>query len=292
MQYRGCALLLALVGSHGGNALEVAVFPVITACGGLPAALAVAAALTLAYTAFVVWAVPETRNRTPDQIYDAICPPRDGDQETGLKSTNDGTNGTHNYNKDDKFISDNIKETGPHLNKDSIERSISPEKEYQNTNNKNIYLIENNLVIDQNAINSHANDELSHGANSGKIKIKSHQCNREPSHSHLCGNNIISIINNHEEIKVNGIKKNKTDVNTNLKSENISDRSFFKETDSINNAMKNELNCEYLPVERTLNNDLVVRGTESEINMLKINLSNKDCMGSNKECTEVVNTKL
>ncbi|XP_038218588.1 facilitated trehalose transporter Tret1-like [Zerene cesonia] len=73
-QYRGCALMLVTAAACLGNAVEVAVFPVVAACGGLQAALALAAALTLAYATFASFAVPETRLKTPEDIYEALSP--------------------------------------------------------------------------------------------------------------------------------------------------------------------------------------------------------------------------
>ena len=75
LQYRGCAVTLVSAAAWGGNALEVALFPLLARAAGLGAALALAAGLTLALTAFAARALPETRGRTPDEIYDAICPP-------------------------------------------------------------------------------------------------------------------------------------------------------------------------------------------------------------------------
>lgn len=65
--------MLASAGACGGNALEVALFP-LAARAGLRAALALAAALTLAYALFVALLVPETRGRSPEQIYAAVGP--------------------------------------------------------------------------------------------------------------------------------------------------------------------------------------------------------------------------
>ena len=72
--------MLATLGACAGNALEVGVFPL--AAAGLHVALALAAALTLLYAVFAALAVPETRGRTPQQIYVAVGPPRqDGPDE-------------------------------------------------------------------------------------------------------------------------------------------------------------------------------------------------------------------
>lgn len=57
-----------------GNAVEILVFPALVQAAGLAPALALAALLTLALAAFAASAVPETRHRTPDQIYDLLCP--------------------------------------------------------------------------------------------------------------------------------------------------------------------------------------------------------------------------
>ncbi|XP_047539997.1 solute carrier family 2, facilitated glucose transporter member 8-like [Vanessa atalanta] len=74
-QYRSCAQMLVTAGGCAGNALEVALFP-LAAAGGLRGALALAAALTLAYALFAALLVPETRGRTPEQIYAAVGPAR------------------------------------------------------------------------------------------------------------------------------------------------------------------------------------------------------------------------
>ncbi|CAH2097990.1 unnamed protein product [Euphydryas editha] len=75
-RYRSCALMLASAGGCAGNALEVALFPLAAAAGGLRAALALAAALTGAYALFALALVPETRARSPEQIYAAVGPSR------------------------------------------------------------------------------------------------------------------------------------------------------------------------------------------------------------------------
>lgn len=67
--------MLASAGASAGNALEVALFP-LAARAGLRAALALAAALTLAYALFAALLVPETRARSPEQIYAAVGPTR------------------------------------------------------------------------------------------------------------------------------------------------------------------------------------------------------------------------
>ncbi|CAK1591375.1 unnamed protein product [Parnassius mnemosyne] len=72
-EFRSCALLLVTAAAGAGNALEVCVFPLVArGGGGLRAAIALAAAITLAYAAFAFAALPETRRRTPQQIYDAL----------------------------------------------------------------------------------------------------------------------------------------------------------------------------------------------------------------------------
>ncbi|XP_046973634.1 solute carrier family 2, facilitated glucose transporter member 8-like, partial [Vanessa cardui] len=75
-QYRSCAQMLVTAGGCAGNALEVALFPLAAAAGGLRGALALAAALTLAYALFAALLVPETRARSPEQIYAAVGPAR------------------------------------------------------------------------------------------------------------------------------------------------------------------------------------------------------------------------
>lgn len=69
--------MVSLVGlaAWGGNALEVVLFPLAAREGGLGAALALGAGLTLALALFAAAALPETRGRTPHEIYDVICPP-------------------------------------------------------------------------------------------------------------------------------------------------------------------------------------------------------------------------
>lgn len=59
-----------------GNALEVCIFPAVTALGGLQAAVALAATATLAYSIAAAFLLPETKDKTPDQIYDQLCPPK------------------------------------------------------------------------------------------------------------------------------------------------------------------------------------------------------------------------
>ncbi|CAG4952010.1 unnamed protein product [Parnassius apollo] len=71
-EFRSCAVLLVTAAAGAGNALEVCVFPLVARSGGLQAAVALAAAVTLAYAAFAFAALPETRRRTPQQIYDAL----------------------------------------------------------------------------------------------------------------------------------------------------------------------------------------------------------------------------
>ncbi|XP_013182766.1 PREDICTED: probable metabolite transport protein CsbC isoform X1 [Papilio xuthus] len=73
-KYRGCAVLLVTAAGCVANALEAAAFPLAAALGGLRGALALAAALTLAYAGAAHCLVPETRRRTPLQIYAALCP--------------------------------------------------------------------------------------------------------------------------------------------------------------------------------------------------------------------------
>ncbi|XP_050356284.1 solute carrier family 2, facilitated glucose transporter member 8-like [Nymphalis io] len=77
-QYRSCALMLVSAGGCAGNALEVALFPLAATAGGLRGALGLAAALTLAYALFAALLVPETRGRSPEQIYAAVGPDQHG----------------------------------------------------------------------------------------------------------------------------------------------------------------------------------------------------------------------
>lgn len=58
-----------------GNAIEVLVFPGVAALGGLGTALGFAATLTLGLSVFAALCLPETKGRTPDEIYDVLCPP-------------------------------------------------------------------------------------------------------------------------------------------------------------------------------------------------------------------------
>ncbi|KAJ8710940.1 hypothetical protein PYW08_009455 [Mythimna loreyi] len=74
-QYRGCVVALVGLAAWGGNLVEVVLFPLAARAAGLGAALALGAALSLALAAFAHAALPETRGRTPQQIYDLICPP-------------------------------------------------------------------------------------------------------------------------------------------------------------------------------------------------------------------------
>ncbi|XP_072948394.1 uncharacterized protein [Epargyreus clarus] len=80
-EYRGCALMLITAAACAGNAVEVGVFPAAAAAGGLRAALALAAALTLAYALFALLAVPETKGRTPEEIYEILYPTKTIDPE-------------------------------------------------------------------------------------------------------------------------------------------------------------------------------------------------------------------
>ncbi|XP_049880352.1 probable metabolite transport protein CsbC, partial [Pectinophora gossypiella] len=87
-RYRGCALIVATAAAAGGNALEVAIFGAV-GMYGVPPAVALAAALTLAYAAFAALALPETRGRDPQQIYDVICPLKHKDVENTPGDTSD-----------------------------------------------------------------------------------------------------------------------------------------------------------------------------------------------------------
>lgn len=69
-------MLLVTAAGCVANALEAAAFPAAAALSGLRGALALAAALTLAYAGAAHCLVPETRRRTPQQVYAALCPPR------------------------------------------------------------------------------------------------------------------------------------------------------------------------------------------------------------------------
>ncbi|XP_075985628.1 uncharacterized protein LOC142982829 [Anticarsia gemmatalis] len=71
-EYRSCAVTLVGALAWLGNALDVAVFPAVAARGGVAAALALSAALTLALALLALCRVPETRGRTPREIYDIL----------------------------------------------------------------------------------------------------------------------------------------------------------------------------------------------------------------------------
>ncbi|CAD0249709.1 unnamed protein product [Spodoptera exigua] len=72
-EFRGCAVALVSVAAWAANAVEVVLFPLVARGAGLAAALALAAALTLALAALAALALPETRARSPQQIYAAVC---------------------------------------------------------------------------------------------------------------------------------------------------------------------------------------------------------------------------
>lgn len=77
--------MVATAAACAGNAAEVLLFPLVAGAGGVRAALALSAALTLVYVVFVVVVVPETRGKTPDQIYEELGPslPLAGKEECG-----------------------------------------------------------------------------------------------------------------------------------------------------------------------------------------------------------------
>lgn len=75
LQYRGCAVMVATAAACAGNAVEVFVFPLVAGAGGVRAALALSAALTLLYVVFIAAVVPETRGKSPDEIYEELGPP-------------------------------------------------------------------------------------------------------------------------------------------------------------------------------------------------------------------------
>ncbi|XP_041977041.1 probable metabolite transport protein CsbC [Aricia agestis] len=76
-EFRGCALMLATAFASAGNTFESAIFPGAVAVGGLTAALGLGAAMTLAYAIFAVLSVPETKDLTPEEIYQIISPAKD-----------------------------------------------------------------------------------------------------------------------------------------------------------------------------------------------------------------------
>ncbi|XP_063833831.1 facilitated trehalose transporter Tret1-like [Ostrinia nubilalis] len=71
-QFRSAVMMLSSAGTCVANAAEVMVFPALAARAGLPAALLLAALLTLSYAIFALFAVPETRGKTPEHIYSLL----------------------------------------------------------------------------------------------------------------------------------------------------------------------------------------------------------------------------
>ncbi|CAH2251916.1 jg13817 [Pararge aegeria aegeria] len=114
-QYRGCASMLITAGASIGNAIEVAVFPAIVAVGGLRAGLILTAIITLSYAIFAFFAIPETRGRTPEEIYNVIYPIKETkDCESGQEDCsvrNRGTGGETKY----KYYADSLLEETTNL---------------------------------------------------------------------------------------------------------------------------------------------------------------------------------
>ncbi|KAJ0171575.1 hypothetical protein K1T71_013125 [Dendrolimus kikuchii] len=88
-QYRGCALMIVSALGHIGNASEMFIFPLVTSQWGIEAALGVAGLLTSAYAVFVIAAVPETKGKTPEEIYGG----RNNDEGTKNKCSEQTTMG-------------------------------------------------------------------------------------------------------------------------------------------------------------------------------------------------------
>ncbi|CAH2057528.1 unnamed protein product, partial [Iphiclides podalirius] len=88
-EYRSCAMMLVGAVACLANLLEVCVYPLAAALGGPRAALALAAAATLAYAACAARVLPETRGLSPDQIYDRLGPRADATLQT-VFSIHDG----------------------------------------------------------------------------------------------------------------------------------------------------------------------------------------------------------
>ncbi|XP_028169967.1 uncharacterized protein LOC114359688 [Ostrinia furnacalis] len=90
-QFRSAVMMLSSAGTCVANAAEVMVFPALAARAGLPAALLLAALLTLSYAIFALFAVPETRGKTPEHIYSLLDKKRkekdvEGTDEKGRRS--------------------------------------------------------------------------------------------------------------------------------------------------------------------------------------------------------------
>ncbi|KPJ20249.1 Sugar transporter ERD6-like 16 [Papilio machaon] len=123
-KYRGCAVLLVTAAGCVANALEAAAFPLAAALGGLRVALALAAALTLAYAGVAHCLVPETRRRTPREIYAALCPPS-SDKRTHLRNlprfnifTLKDTFSSCRIEKGDGYVNGDIDSKGKKINKE------------------------------------------------------------------------------------------------------------------------------------------------------------------------------
>ncbi|VVC89657.1 unnamed protein product [Leptidea sinapis] len=73
-RYRSCALMLVTATASLGNVVEVGILPLVASQCGVVWAVGLAAGFTLAYALFATLAVPETRMRSVEEIYDELCP--------------------------------------------------------------------------------------------------------------------------------------------------------------------------------------------------------------------------
>lgn len=85
-------------------------FPTIVHNAGLATALAVAATLTLAMATFAFFTVPETMDRTPEEIYEIICPgvADPSDVKVDKSDINDINSVEDNVKSDVNSVEDNI----------------------------------------------------------------------------------------------------------------------------------------------------------------------------------------
>ncbi|XP_041969511.1 arabinose-proton symporter-like [Aricia agestis] len=126
-EFRSCALMLASAGANAGNTLESAIFPAVVSVGGLTAALGLGAAVTLAYAVFAAWTVPETKGRTPEEIYKILCPNYEPDCETGAEDQSKVDPSNDNVVMDEKLsLDDNCK----------IDRTTSRTKKFNDKREK------------------------------------------------------------------------------------------------------------------------------------------------------------
>ncbi|KAM3956831.1 LOW QUALITY PROTEIN: putative metabolite transport protein CsbC [Aphomia sociella] len=80
-QYRSCATMLVTATINVANIIEVTAFPAVAYFGGLSTALALSAVMTLMYALFATLAIPETRGRSPEEIYKTMCRDRTSDSD-------------------------------------------------------------------------------------------------------------------------------------------------------------------------------------------------------------------